>query len=61
VVRDVTREECQWLNGTVKKGTTVYRYSGHVYGCIGYGVAVTLVKGETPFFELPHDSIKEVK
>lgn len=61
VIRAVTREECHWLSGTVKEGTIVYKYGGHTYGCIGYGVAVTTVKGETPFFEMPYDSLKEIK
>ena len=62
VIRDVTREECHWLrSGTVKKGTIVYRYGGHTYGCIAYGVAVSLDKGKTPFFEMPRDSLKEIK
>lgn len=61
VVRDVTIEECHWLYKDVKQGTIVYKFHGHTYGCIGSGIAVTLEEGENPFFELPKDSIKEIK
>jgi len=56
--RDVTKEECFWLDRDFKKGEKVYEYTGHTYGCIqGSGTACSLVPGETPFFELPTESI----
>jgi hypothetical protein len=59
VIRDVTVSECHWLKDDVKKGTVVYEYNGYTYGCVSPGgVACTLQKGQTPFFELPYDSIK---
>lgn len=56
--RDVTVEECRWLDRTYKAGETVYLYSGATYGVIGpNGTAVTEVVDETPFFELPCDAL----
>lgn len=58
VNRDVTPEECFWLDETVKEGTSVFLYDGYTYGCItDQGTAITLVKGQTPFFELPNDAL----
>ena len=61
VIRKVTDKECSWLSENIKKGTIVYEYSGCTYGCIGSGVAVTYIKDQTPFFELPVNSLKEIK
>lgn len=61
VIRDVTTEECHWLDETVKEGTVVFRYHGYTYGCItSSGVAVSLVEGETPFFEMPRSALEVV-
>lgn len=58
IVRDLTPEDCHWLDGTITKGTLVYHYTGYTYGCISRnGIAVSLVLGETPFFEVPNDSV----
>ena len=59
--RDVTREECDWLDRDFKKGEEVYLFYGATYGCIsGDGKACTLsASGETPFFEIPNDAIEE--
>jgi hypothetical protein len=61
LIRDVTQEECSWLDRDYKKGEVVYEYYGYTYGCIGRGVAFTETSNETPFFELPRNSVKEVK
>lgn len=63
VVRKITTKECHWLNEDVKQGTLVYKFCGHTYGCIGpKGIAVTLSpEGDNPFFELPYDSIIEIR
>ena len=59
VIRDITTEECPWLENTILKGQIVYSYTGCTYGCIGHnGKAVSLELGVDPFFELPYDSIK---
>ena len=61
VTRNVTKEECPWLERTVTKGEPVYRFYGCTYGCIGAGVAVSYQDGKTPFFELPRDTVSETR
>jgi len=59
LTRDVTREECRWLDRTFKEGEKVYEYTDYTYGCISRkGLAFTLEKDITPFFELPKDAVK---
>ena len=55
VTRDVGRDECPWLNATVKAGSTVYPCRQATYGAISAaGIAVTFdPAGGYPFFELP--------
>lgn len=61
VNRNVTRAECPWLKDDVSAGTEVYEYLGPTYGCISpEGTAVTVVSGETPFFELPNTALQPV-
>jgi hypothetical protein len=56
--RTLTVEQHPWLDNDIKQGTTVYRYFGNKYGCIGpNGIGVTLVEGKEPFFEVPIDSV----
>jgi hypothetical protein len=55
--RDLTSDELPWLSQDCVKGTTVYEYKGCTYGCIDKGIAVSLVEGETPFFEVPLDAL----
>lgn len=58
--RLVTTEECPWLDADVEGGTTVYRYTGVTYGCIGpHGVAVTSEPDTLPFFELPLSALSQ--
>lgn len=47
LTRDVTPEECPWLNETIKRGTTVS----------DSGKAVTKEDGKTPFFEIPREAL----
>ena len=60
LARDVTKEECDWLDGDLRKGDEVHLFHGHTYGVIGKsGVAVTKTRdGDTPFFELPADALE---
>lgn len=53
--RDVTVDECNWLDRDFKKGETVYQFLGMTYGCISFiGIACTLDEmGAGQFFELP--------
>ena len=56
--RAVTREECNWLERDLAVGERVFAYRGATYGCISHkGMAVTLQKDKTPFFELPLDAL----
>lgn len=58
LTRDITKEECSWLDRDYKKGEEVYDYHGCVYGCVGFdGLAVTEVEDQTPFFELPKEAL----
>ncbi len=60
LTRDVTQEECPWLGRDFKKGETVFEYLQYTYGCISpSGKAFTEVFDETPFFELPIDSVDQ--
>jgi len=61
LTRNVTKKECSWLDRTFKKGEKVFKYTGPTYGCCSYnGEPFTLEKGQTPFFELPNDSVKRI-
>lgn len=61
VIREVTSEECYWLEESVKAGQRVYEYIGVTYGVISErGIAVTLKPFETPFFELPRSALKRI-
>lgn len=61
VTRDITPKECPWLDKTIVTGTIVHEYNGYTYGCIApEGIAVTTVKDETPFFEVPFAALDSV-
>lgn len=54
VVKELTDD---W-NRHVTVGTTVYRFHGYTYGCIGFGgIAVSLEPDTHPFFEVPADAV----
>lgn len=58
--REVTQEECPWLDADIPAGTTLWSYSGHTYGCVSSGgVAVVAKAAEVPFFELPADALRD--
>ncbi len=58
LIRNVTTNECGWLNKSLKKGEIVYRYMGNTFGCISSdGVAVSIEKDKKPFFELPENAV----
>jgi hypothetical protein len=63
VTRDITTDECEWLDKTIKEGTIVNKFYGTTYGCMGPdGIAVTFDKdGGNPFFELPYNSLKKLR
>lgn len=59
--RTVTKEECPWLEKPIYISTIVFEYFGTTYGCISHlGKAFSRIEGETPFFELPKDSVTEI-
>jgi hypothetical protein len=56
--RKVTKDECSWLEQDLQKGKEVYKYDNYTYGCIGSsGIAVSDKAGETPFYEVPRNSV----
>lgn len=57
LTREVTPDECHWLDRPFKKGEVIHTFSGYTYGCISDGVACSL-DGGTPFFELPADAVQ---
>ena len=58
LTRDVTPDECGWLDRTYKKGEILYEYHGCTYGCISNnGTACTETPNQTPFFEIPNNAI----
>ena len=62
LTREVTPKECFWLSHAYSKGEEVFEYTSRTYGCISpNGIACSEKDDETPFFELPKDSIKIVK
>ncbi len=62
LIRDISIEECPWLQDDLFKGMTVYEYTGCTYGCITRkGIAVTEEDNGTPFFEVPINAIYKEK
>lgn len=57
VTRDVTPEECHWLDRTIAAGTLVYSCKEATYGCVKEFAATFSPDGGYPFFELPWNSI----
>lgn len=56
--RNVTKQECSWLDNDLEKGKTVYAFKGYTYGCISpTGVAVSDEPDKIPFYEIPKDAI----
>ncbi|TGP29083.1 hypothetical protein EN828_10290 [Mesorhizobium sp. M2D.F.Ca.ET.185.01.1.1] len=57
LTRDVTRDECLWLDADIAAGTIVYSYSGYTYGCIGPGGRAVTLERDGPFVELPRNAL----
>jgi hypothetical protein len=58
--RALLKKDYSWLPGDLPEGTIVYEYNGCTYGCISRGgIAVTMVKNETPFFEVPMSAVTQ--
>lgn len=58
LVRDVTPDECDWLDRTWHAGDVVRRFMGATYGCITYSGVACCVDDDGPFFELPTSALK---
>jgi hypothetical protein len=59
--RDVSKNECSWLDKDLNEGTIVYKYTQYTYGCISRnGIACSFEFNVNPFFELPIDSLIEI-
>jgi len=59
LTRDVTKQECSWLDRDYKKGEVVYEYPLYV-DVSNEGIACSDHDSESPFFELPKDSLIEI-
>jgi len=59
VAREVTIEECPWLDEPMPSGTLVHRFTLSTYGCcyLEEGIPVSIRADEYPFFELPRDAL----
>lgn len=58
LIRDVTTQECSWLPRDLLAGEEVFEWHGATYGCITpNGIAISLVQGEHPFYEIPLDAV----
>jgi hypothetical protein len=62
VIRDVTYNECSWLDRDFIEGEILYEYTGYTYGCISSnGIALTESQdGGEPFFEFPYNAVEEM-
>ena len=61
LTRNVTLNECSWLDRDYKKGEIVFEYPLYTYGCVSNnGVACSDKDSVSPFFELPKDALKEI-
>jgi hypothetical protein len=58
LIRDVTVNECKWLDRDYKRGEIVFEYPLYTYASIGNeGIACSEKDSESPFFELPKDAL----
>ncbi len=58
LTREVTRQECKWLDEDLPKGKKVFRYTQNTYGIIPpSGVAVTDEIDKDPFYQIPRNAV----
>lgn len=59
LTRDVTRDERTRPPRDFRKGELLWTYHGVTYGVVDHetGIAMTEVRGETPFIEFPKDAV----
>ena len=61
LIRNITLNECDWLDRDYKKGEIVFEYPLYTYGVVSSKVVACSEKdSESPFFELPKDALKEI-
>lgn len=60
VIREVSVDECAWLDESVHIGEIVYKFDGCTYGCISPNGIAVKYNENAPFFELPKDALKEI-
>jgi hypothetical protein len=60
LTRDVTINECQWLNRDFKKGEIVFEYPLYTTSIGREGVACSEKDSESPVFELPENALIEI-
>jgi hypothetical protein len=58
--RDITPDECPWLDDVVPAGTPLWTFTGATYGVIGDGESVSTERGRYPFFEIPRGSYEVI-
>ena len=61
LVRDVTREECPWLDKDWTVGEEVFHFFGATYGCVSNMGTACSVDGDNPFFEMPTSALRIVR
>jgi len=58
LIRQVTQQECHWLERTYEIDNIVFRFYDPTYKCIGQNGWVFCDAIDTsPFFELPNDAV----
>jgi hypothetical protein len=58
LIRQVTKDECRWLDRTFDEGEIVYWFLSSTYKCISEtGLAFTIIPNKRPFFQLPKNAV----
>lgn len=61
MIRDVNKEECDWLENDIPYNTVLYRYFGSTWDNVKEGcMAVVMEKESTDFFSIPMDAVELV-
>lgn len=63
ITREVTQEECHWLEGGIQPGEYWYKCLGPDYGATNTNNGISLTRdpdGDYPGYEVPYTAIEEV-
>jgi hypothetical protein len=60
LTRNVTLNECDWLDRDYKKGEIVFEYPLYTTSIGRKGIACSEKDSESPVFELPEDALIEI-